>query len=132
MVQVLSRFGCREITFLQTAEHQVRALDDLQKATKSIFDLRLSLVDSTAFIQSQKEYSLCLVAENSYSEEVIEDMSYFHFLSSKSMIIDLVGQSNFQYDDVKALGVGLIDFEILLNSEVQWILQRLKGSLPDL
>ena len=37
-------------------------------------------------------------------------MSYFHFLSSQSMVFDMVGSSNFAFDEVRALGVKTMEF----------------------
>ena len=107
-------------------------LKGLKKSTQGIFDIQLSTIDSSNFIQSQKEYSICLVAEKEYSGDEIEDMSYFHFLSAKSMIFDLVGQSNFQYEEVRALGVGIVEHEILLNNELESSLNRIHEALKDL
>ena len=108
------------------------SLKSLEQSTQGLYDLKLTTVDSNQFIQSQKEYSMCLIAEKNYSKEELEDMSYFHFLSSKSMIFDLVGQSNFQYAEAKALGVGLVPFDDLLQSELEWALRRIHGALKDL
>jgi|GEM_PF-7048079 len=109
LIEVLGRFGFTDIFFLETQETSNLSQPEFLRATKPMINLKLSTIDSTAFIQSQREYALCFLLDKHYTTEVLEDMSYFHFLSARSTVFDMSGGSNFQYEEVKALGVHLIE-----------------------
>ena len=106
---VLARFGFEEFVFLQLTDEPFDK-NLLAEMNKGFWGLKFSSVDSTAFIQSQKEYSMCFVLDQCYSQQILDDMSYFHFLSQRSLVFDLVGNSNFMFKEVKALGVGVVTF----------------------
>ncbi len=122
---VLSGFGFNDFVFLQSGESG-GSLRDYKSALSGLFDVKTNSVNSEAFIQSQKEYSLCFVLENNYTEQTLEDMSYFHFLSSRSMVFNLAGQSNFLFDEVKALGVNVVEYDELSKVYFQMLEAEIK------
>ncbi len=125
IVDVLASFGFEDFVFLKTGEKD-QDFSHLQPNVTGLISTKVSAVDSTAFIQSQKEYSFCFVMEDDYSTRTLEDMSYFHFLSSKSIVFDLSGRSNFLFKEVKALGVTVAEFEPVREIWAQVIAKSLK------
>ena len=113
IIGVLASFGFEDFVFLRHAETSYD-FSKYDAALSGLINTQISHVDSTDFIQSQKEYSFCFVMEEFYSERTLEDMSYFHFLSSQSMVFDLSGHSNFLFQEVKALGVRVNEFSVVL------------------
>lgn len=125
IIEVLASFGFEEFVFL---DEESASVDYTQYngANMGLIKTKVSTVDSTAFIQSQKEYSFCFVMKDYYSQQTLDDMSYFHFLSSQSMVFDLSGQSNFLFQEVDALGVGVTRFEPILEAWSQQIAEKIK------
>ncbi|MCB0378865.1 MAG: hypothetical protein KDD33_10260 [Bdellovibrionales bacterium] len=109
VIDVLGRFGFQDFVFLDI-ENDKEEVEKFLQMSKSLMGVHFSSVDSTAFIQSQKEYSLCFVVKNHYNQQILDDMSYFHFLSNRSIVFDLAGASNFLFKEVRALGVELVPF----------------------
>ena len=115
IIQILAAFGFDDFVFLTLKED--RSLNKkLMDNLKGLLGIRVSVVDSAAFIQSQKEYSFCFVMSSNYPKQTLEDMSYFHFLSSKSMVFNAIGESNFLFKEIRALEVSVTDFEKILGS----------------
>lgn len=109
VIDVLAGFGFEDFVFLKLPNSR----DQLNLFDQNDFGLlgvEVSAVDSGAFIQSQKEYSFCFVMESVYPQQTLEDMSYFHFLSTNSLVFDLMGNSNFLFKEVKALDVDVMPF----------------------
>lgn len=113
---VLAKFGFTDFDFLGLSDKSP-IFDHVGKNMGSLFDTKIAGVDSASFVRSPKEYSLCFVADDNYSPQTLEDMSYFHFLSTNSMVFDFSGQSNFLFKEVRALGVDLFTHEQI--SEVE-------------
>lgn len=111
-LEILARYGFDDFVFLQLDEKK-ELVNPVAKTSAGLLKTKVSTVNSTAFIQSQKEYALCFVLEDNYPLQIIEDMSYFHFLSTQSLVIDLSGQSNFHFSEVKALGVDVIEYSVV-------------------
>lgn len=105
---VLSQFGFSDFVFLQLKDNKADE-PSYESAVSGLFNVKIDSVNSDDFIQSQREYSMCFVLENHYSTQTLEDMSYFHFLSSNSMVFNLAGKSNFLFNEVKALGVNVVE-----------------------
>lgn len=124
VVDTLAGFGFSQFDFLNL-ESENKSFQHIQSRVKGIFDTKASLVDSESFVRSQTEYSLCFVLYDHYEEQILDDMSYFHFLSNKSIVFDLSGQSNFLLKEVKALGVDLVDFDDLMASYMDIVEKRL-------
>ncbi len=125
---VLSQFGFNDFVFLNLHEEN-ESTYSYQDAVAGLFDVKTATVNSDAFIQSQKEYSLCFVLEDFYSQQTLEDMSYFHFLSGNSMVFDLAGESNFLFEEVKALGVEVIKSQEFSEVYTQILADELKKCL---
>lgn len=110
VIDVLASFGFEDFVFLQlAADRSIQKFMD--RELSGLWGVEVSTVDSAAFIQSQKEYSFCFVMEPEYPLQTLEDMSYFHFLSTNSLVFDLVGESNFLFQEVEALGVEVMKFK---------------------
>lgn len=109
MLEVLAKFGFKDFDFLNLSNERP-VFDHVQTKIQGFLDTQVSSVESAAFVRSQKEYSLCFVLFDQYSPQILEDMSYFHFLSTNSMVFDFSGQSNFLFKEVRALGVDVFDF----------------------
>ncbi|MEM7646648.1 MAG: hypothetical protein AAF203_07055, partial [Pseudomonadota bacterium] len=58
--------------------------------------------------------------------QILEDMSYFHFLSNQSLVFDLSGHSNFLFPEVRALGVQVIGYQGLQKLALQTHTQKMK------
>lgn len=108
-LSALAQFGFQDFVFLELSDPLT--IEDYSSEKSGIFNISVSKVNSQAFVQSQKEYSLCFVMQDEYPQQTLEDMSYFHFLSNQSMVFDLSGNSNFFFDEVKALGVEAVLFD---------------------
>ena len=104
IVYTLAKFGYRDFNFLCTQEE----FATVAKISKNLIDVRLHLLDSAELIQSSKEYSLCLVTSLRYPESVLSDISYFHFLSQRSLVLNLVGDTNFPFQEVSALSTEVV------------------------
>ncbi|MCJ8277763.1 MAG: hypothetical protein HRT44_10400 [Bdellovibrionales bacterium] len=131
IVEVLTGFGFDDFVFLNVGEQQ----DELQTyfdKLKGFIGADLTIVDSTTFIQSQKEYSFCFVMESSYDQQTLDDMSYFHFLSSQSLVFDIVGSENFLFKEVRALGVEIVEFEHIQKQLVETYAVKIKDFARDL
>ncbi len=112
VIDVLASFGFEDFVFLQLFSD--RAIQKyIDREASGLLGINISTVDSAAFIQSQKEYSFCFVMESNYPDQTLEDMSYFHFLSTKSLVFDLMGESNFLFKEVQDLGVEVMEFASL-------------------
>jgi hypothetical protein len=109
VIDVLAGFGFGDFDFLQLPTEK-SATSQFDQSKTGLLGVKISAVDSAAFIQSQKEYSFCFVMQSNYPQQTLDDMSYFHFLSANSLVFDLVGESNFLFKEVKALGVGVMGF----------------------
>ena len=120
-LEVLARFGFEDFVFVDLEDNG--DFDYYQKHLSGILKTKISKVDSTAFIRSQKEYSLCFVMRESYSQQTLDDMSYFHFLSSQSIVFDLSGNSNFLFKEVKALGVSVTEHKVIAQLQKQKIVE---------
>jgi len=125
IIEVLSGFGFEDFVFLSLNSAKLDTAQYEASAT-GLINTKVSHVDSTAFIQSQKEYSFCFVMEDHYSRQTLEDMSYFHFLSSQSIVYDLSGRSNFFFDEVIALGVTLTEFSWVKEEWLRVIKDRIQ------
>lgn len=112
ILEVLTSFGFNDFVFMDCSSRD-EGVDLKLKSYQGFIGANFSMVDSTTFIQSQKEYSLCFVIDKTYSAQVIDDMSYFHFLSSRSMVFDIVGSTNFLFKEVGALGVDIVEFDTI-------------------
>ena len=123
-IDILAKFGFVDFDFLQVSE-ALAVFDHVKKQVASLFDTRAAIVDSASFVRSPKEYSLCFVMDDHYSEQTLEDMSYFHFLSNSSLVFDFSGRSNFMFKEVKALGVNVFDFEQLNQLQKQKVAEKL-------
>lgn len=110
IVEVLTGFGFTDFVFLNCSSES-GSIEESLKTYKGFIGAQFSTVDSTTFIQSQKEYSLCFVMDDVYSTQILDDMSYFHFLSTQSMVFDIASSSNFLFKEVKALGVDVVSSE---------------------
>lgn len=110
-VQTLAQQGFKDFVFLKLVDENT--FEPITSASTGLLDIKASSVDSNAFIQSQKEYSLCFVMQDEYSMQTLEDISYFHFLSNQSIVFDFSGRSNFSFKEVAALGVESVNFKVL-------------------
>ncbi len=125
IIQVLAGFGFEDFVFLSLPD-QATQFAHYNPARTGLLQAKISKVDSTTFIQSQKEYSFCFVMEEKYSTQTLEDMSYFHFLSSRSIVYDMSGRSNFLFKEVKALGVTVADYSRLQTIWAAVLRQRIQ------
>lgn len=105
IVDTLAKFGFRDFNFLCKDEEFKQVL----QISKNLVGVHLQILDSTQLIQSSKEYSLCFVTADQYPESVLSDISYFHFLSQRSLVLNLVGISNFPFQEVSALGTEVVE-----------------------
>ena len=112
-IDVLARFGFEDFVFLDLSEKVMDKKKKIYEDLMKFLGIHISAVDARAFIRSQKEFSLCFVMEDEYDSQILEDMSYFHFLSNHSIVFDLSGRSNFLFKEVKALGVDLVENKTL-------------------
>lgn len=127
IIEVLAAFGFEDFVFLDCGPSPLD-ISHYNSRKTGLLGTHISSVDSAAFIQSQKEYSFCFVLQSEYDQQILDDMSYFHFLSPQSMVFDLVGQSNFLFKEVRALGVGVTDFSKVSQVWSQRLLFNLKES----
>lgn len=125
-IQVLATFGFEEFVFLE--DDKGRDYSKYQPRSTGLINTSVSSVDSGAFIQSEKSYSLCFVMQEQYPRDTLDDMSYFHFLSTQSMVFDLNGRSNFLFKEVKALGVEVIEFKPLFDIWSRRLLEMISQS----
>ncbi len=123
VIEVLASFGFKDFVFLEL-ESAHQEVDLFDKKQAGLLGVEISRVDSAAFIQSQKEYSFCFVMESKYPSQTLEDMSYFHFLSSNSLVFDLIGESNFLFREVEALGVEVMGFPSIQEIWIQHLRRR--------
>ncbi len=127
VIDVLARFGFEDFVFLEMHNSGSEAMI-IDNDQSGLLGVKISHVDSADFIQSEKEYSFCFVMEETYPQQILEDMSYFHFLSSNSLVFDLVGDSNFLFKEVAALGVDIMAFATIREIWAE-ILARRVGEL---
>jgi hypothetical protein len=130
VIDVLSSFGFTDFVFLKLRENSFDTAR-FESGISGLIGAQTSVVNSTAFIQSQKEYTFCFVIEDVYEQQTLEDMSYFHFLSNKSIVFDLSGQSNFLFKEVIALGVNLTSYENIREIWLHCLRQRVQKLLSD-
>ena len=121
-LSALNQFGFNEFVFLELDEPL--DVDHYLSHKTGLFDVKVSKVNSQAFIQSQKEYSLCFSMYDNYPQQTLDDMSYFHFLSNQSMVFDLSGNSNFLFEEVKALGVEVVDYQQVLQVRKKYMMAK--------
>ncbi len=105
IVDTLAKLGFQDFNFLCNEEE----FKHVQQISKNLVRVNLQVLDSTQLIQSSKEYSLCFVSDGQYPDSVLSDISYFHFLSQRSLVLNLVGTSNFPFQEVIALGTEVVD-----------------------
>ncbi len=129
IIEVLSRFGFTDFVFLDTKE-AVSEFAELGERLKRFLKVQITRVDPNHFLKGQKTFSLCFVVDDHYEQQIIEDMSYFHFLSDHSCVFDLSRTSNFLFKEVKALGVEVVEFRTIENSYLKFIKDFLKKNLP--
>lgn len=126
VLEVLTRVGVSEVAFLKVDNDSFSMHKKFHDSLNSFFGVQFAEVDSTAFIQSEKEYAFCFVARENYRAQVLDDMSYFHFLSQRSTVFDLCGKSNFLFDEVKALGVPIIEEKSFRERQLNAYLQKIQ------
>lgn len=131
IMEVLTGFGFVDFVFLDSEDND-SMIPNLAKHTKGFIGIKVSVVDSTAFIQSQQEYSLCFVMNQNYSRQILDDMSYFHFLSSQSIVFDVVGSQNFLFKEVKALGVDIIENGSIVEQSQKAYLSKMEQFARDI
>jgi len=105
IVDTLAKFGFRDFNFLCNEKE----FNNVQHLSKNLVGVDLRVLDSTQLIQSSKEYSLCIITSGQYPESVLSDISYFHFLSQRSLVLNMVGDSNFPFQEVSALGTEVVE-----------------------
>ena len=125
ILDTLARVGVNEVAFLKVADEVSSMEEEFHESLGALFGIRFTQVDSTAFIQSEKEYAFCFVAKENYASQVLDDMSYFHFLSQRSTVFDLCRKSNFLFPEVKALGVRVIEEKDLSERQTKAYLEKI-------
>ncbi len=112
IIEVLSRYGFSDFVFLDTKDSTLE-FHNIQNRLKTFLSGHVSKVVPSYFLKSQKNFSLCFVVDDVYDSQILEDMSYFHFLSDHSCVFDLSRRSNFLFKEVKALGVEVVELKTI-------------------
>lgn len=126
ILDTLARVGVAEVAFLKVDDEVSSMEKEFHDSLGALFGIQFVQVDSTAFIQSEKEYAFCFVAKETYGNQVLDDMSYFHFLSQRSTVFDLCRKSNFLFSEVKALGVRVIEEKELSERQTTAYLDKIQ------
>lgn len=127
ILEVLAQFGFEDFDLL-VVDEKIEQTAAFERMSSSFLKTKITSIHSTALIRSQKEYYLCFVLSDHYSTQIIEDMSYFHFLSTHSFVFDLSAQSNFHFAEVKALGVEVIGFPTIQEHYAKHIIAALENT----
>lgn len=122
LMAVLAKMGFSEFSFLSSGKDFERA----KKQCQTLIGVKVQEVVSTDLIQSSKEYSLCFVLEKNYPDTTLSDLSYFHFLSVQSLVLEMTSGSNFPFSEVKALGTEIVSIDQIREDQAPVIIDRVK------
>jgi hypothetical protein len=121
MIEVLATFGFKDFALFNGG----RELERAHVLAQRLVGIKIHKVQSKDLVQSAKEYSLCFICSSQYSDNVLADISYFHFLSVKSLVLKLKEFSNFPFDEVKALGTEVVETQDILIFQQQLVEKKI-------
>lgn len=110
IIEAAHKLGFNHFVFLKT-EHSEMEQTEVLERTKAFLNIKIDWMESHEFLNDQRSYALCFVMDQDYEAAVIEDMSYFHFLSENSCVFDIAKARSFQFDGVEDIGVPVVRFE---------------------
>lgn len=125
LIEVLHQLGARRFYIFDDRAEAEDLKNNLSEIVGSLIGSKVDFLSSRAFIRNIRTYKLAFIGSTIFEPEQAEDLSYFHFLTGESFLVERSPARHFPIERAQQLGVSIVGFPAIMQALEKQLIEAL-------